>query len=188
MNLQANSEIHFHEQEVLSVFSECFCVGNEEKLAEVALGVFFALRNLGNLAGDQSASRLGQILIDAPNFVPQFATQKANGGFRLIDYPGHPGRKSFSCSLQMSENGVRFAMTPRGFGWLATGINFYAPIAVLGYLRSTAIKRSDDAPYQSVLAKAFQICGQLQLANRIGLSNQNELGCVALTPAFDEYI
>jgi hypothetical protein len=49
MNISADVELHFHEQEKVSVFHETNCIGNDERLAEIGVCTAFAIRIMSNL-------------------------------------------------------------------------------------------------------------------------------------------
>lgn len=188
MEAVLNAEIHFHEQEVISVFMEAFTNGIDEKLAEIVLAAFFALRMGSNLGSHPAAQHLATILTDSHGFVNRFARGQTDGGFRLIPYPGYAGRKKFVSNVRIAEQGARFNLTTKGLGWFATGVNYYGPIAVLAYVRALAVKRSSDAEFLNELATALRTCGEMQLAGMVTLSNQVQLGLRASVGAAHRYV
>lgn len=187
MEAALNAEIHFHEQEVVSVFMEAFTNGIDEKLTEIVLAAFFALRMGSNLGAHPAAQHLATILTDSHGFVNRFARGETDGGFRLIQYPGYQGRKKFDSTVRISEQGARFNLSSKGLGWFATGVNYYGPIAVLAYVRALAVKRSADADFLNELATALRTCGEMQLAGIVTLSNQIQLGMKASVNAAHRY-
>ena len=159
MNIVEKSEVHFHEQERLSVYLESNSSCELEKVGEIGLLTMFALRMLSNLGKSQEADGLAQALCRAEDIVPLFATGQATGGFELIPYPGYEGRKRFYATFLLRDDELRLDMTPKGFGLLGTGLRYYAPVAVLGMLRHLAMKRATDGAYLQRLATAASFCG-----------------------------
>jgi hypothetical protein len=187
MEATLNAEINFHEQEVISVFMEAFSNGIDERLVEITLAAFFALRMVSNLGADPSAQRLAIILSDAHEISSRFAQGDTDGGFQLIPYPGYQGRKRFVASVRFAQRGSRFDLTSRGLGWLAKGVGYYGPIAVLAYVRALSIKRKADPEFLNELSTALRECGQMQLAGLVTLSNQLQLGMQASSSAVHRY-
>lgn len=98
MNIHLMGEVHFHQQEQLSVFTESNSSGDIEKFGEIGLASMFALRLMSNLDVCETTDSMAQFLICADASVVAFAAGKATGGFELLPYPGHGGRKQFILS------------------------------------------------------------------------------------------
>ena len=188
MNVRLDTEIHFHEQDVVSIYSDDFSSSqNDEKIGVIATAVLFALRNLSNLNGHESADKLARVLTDAPKLIEQYASNSVDSGFQLVQYPGNPGRKRFLVSLRLSEATFNFKMKPKGFGFLSTGIGYYVPVAMLAYLRKQALAYCKDQEFLGLLGNSMRACGSYHLNRQITLSNQMQLGGLTMAPVVERY-
>lgn len=176
MYIVGMAEIHFHKQEQLSVFLESNSSGDFEKAAEIGLLTMVVLRTLNMLAGCPEADNLARILNGAREVVGAFAARQATGGFELIPYPGFEGRKRFYPKLELHDNLIQFEFRPTGFDERGTGLNYYAPIAVLGLLRELAIKRANDRDYLARLVVAAVFGSNAHTHHHIDSDNEVELG------------
>lgn len=187
MNIFEQAEIHFHQQEQLSVFLESNSSDDIQKAGEIGLLTMFALRMMFNMDVCETTDNLAKFLIGAETAVPAFASGAATGGFQLVPYPGHAGRKQFILKFHLTGGQLKFDLDYKGFGWFATGMGYYGPIAVIGTLRQLAIKRADDPVFLERLAGAAVLCGQAQLGRKISMQNQSQLGFTFLTAVGGEY-
>ena len=139
-------EIHFHQQDEVSVFFESNVSGQMEMIGEIHLFVLFAIRQMSNLGAH--ADPLAEMLMRIDEGIGLFASGQEIGGVRLIRYPGTRGMKRFLLSAQFFSGGqASFSMKAEGFGLLWQGMGYYGPTAVTTLLRFLAIKNSNSASY-----------------------------------------
>jgi hypothetical protein len=178
------AEVHFHQQDQASVFSQSNIADSwNERLAEIGLFSFYSLRMFSNLGVNETSDALASMMLD-----PEEAIENIS----VVAYPGHPGRYSFLSTLTFGEGfqfllpmagQARFDFKPKGFGFLARGVGYYGPTSVLVLLRYLAEKRDSDQVYLEALAEMASFLGQWHLARKIGLGNQNQLGLLAMSAA-----
>ena len=94
-----SAEVHFHQQEQLSVYLESNVNEEQEKIGEIGLFPFFSLRMLANFGVNDTSDSLATLLVNAPEAVPLFASGRTTGGFDLIAYPGH-GRNDLASGIR----------------------------------------------------------------------------------------
>ncbi|MCH7989726.1 MAG: hypothetical protein IID46_11350 [Planctomycetes bacterium] len=184
MGLAQNAEIHFHQQEQVSVFLESNVSGDEKKFGEIATATFFAIRMLSNLSVNETSDKLATFLKAPPEAVHLFASRSATGGFQLIPYPGSQGRKRFLAKLRIDDC-MLFDVKAKGFGVFATGVGYYAPMAVIALIRQLSEKRENDPHFLCALGRAAETCGQFHLQRQITLNNQGELAIFVMKAATD---
>jgi hypothetical protein len=180
MSIDLNLEVDFHEQDRASFLLESNSSGNDEKIGEVALFTLFAIRQLSNLGQTDAADSLAHVLTTAPQGIEQLADGKTQTGLKIVPYPGHQGRKRFLARLRFGDASTRFDLKAKGFGWLASGVGYYAPAAVLGLLTHLALKRCRDQQYLASLSEAAALSGKVHLDRQISLSNQGQLALAIL--------
>jgi hypothetical protein len=178
------AEVHFHQQEQASVFSQSNLADPwNERLAEIGLFSFYCLRMFSNLGVNETSDALASMLQDPEAAIENIVVEA---------YPGHPGRYSFLTTLAFDEGfqfllpmagQARFDFKPKGFGFLARGVGYYGPVSVLVLLRYLAEKRDSDQVYLEAFVEMAGFLGQWHLARKIGLGNQNQLGILAMTAA-----
>jgi hypothetical protein len=183
MNIRMNVEIHFYEQEKASVFLESFSEASDERLGEASLLVMFAIRMISNLGTTDTTDRLAAMLVEIPWEIHGLASGATTGGLQLIPHPGPPGRKQFHAKLTMDDRRRQFGFQAKGFGWLATGINYYGPVSVLALLRHLAMKRPEDKEFLTSIAAAIGMVGKAQFSRQIQLSNHDALAGMILGEA-----
>jgi hypothetical protein len=187
MNIFVQAEVHFHQQEQLSVYLESNSCDDAERLGEIGLFTLLALRMMSNLDVCNETDMMAQFLMVAGKVIVPIATGQATGGFQLVPYPGYGGRKQFISKLHLTDEQTRFDLDVNGFDAMATGVAYYGPMAVQGVLRHLAIKRAHDAPFLERLGAAAALCGQAQLERRITLENRTQLGFVLLMATCRDY-
>ena len=139
MNIRSSAEIHFHQQEQVSVYFETNASGLEQELGEIALMTCFSIRILSILGVNHASDMLAQYLVNAPQAVEEFVSG-STGGFELINYPGYKGRRQFILNMVMNDSQFKLDLSQKGFGFLARGYGYYAPIGVFALLRFLASK------------------------------------------------
>jgi len=173
--IAVNAELHFHEQEVLSIFHETNVTGTEELFAELVFASAFAIRSMSNLGTHEVTDALAQQLQVLARMIVELPDQLLVPMPRLIQYPGYQGRKYFVSRLRLTNNQLQLHYTAKGFGWLATGVGYYCPAAVQSLFRYFAHRRLSDSLYRNTLANVAAVCGELQIARQISLTNQPQL-------------
>jgi hypothetical protein len=181
-----NAELHFHEQEVVSIFHESNVSGTDEKFAELVFAGAFAIRSMSNLgmnevtcALGQQLQLVGQIINDAPD---EILTPKP----KIVPYPGYQGRKRFVSSLVLTKEQMKLDYSAKGFGLLARGVDYYVPAAVNPLFRYFASRRLYDSEYLNALANISAASGQLQLEQQIQVSNHPQLIGILIVNFLDE--
>jgi hypothetical protein len=173
--IAVTAEIHFHEQDVVSIFHETNVGGSEEKFAELSFAAGFAIRIMSNLGTHELTDALAQQLQLVGQIIAQPIEQLLNMQPRVIRYPGHPGRKQFNISLRMTDQSFKFGYSDKGFGFLSKGLGYYGPAAVQSVFRYFASRRSNDDIYLNALANCAIASGQFQLGRKITLTNHAQL-------------
>ena len=175
MNISLNVELHFHEQEKVSVYLESNTSGDDETFGEVSLFAMFAIRMISNLGPVDVSDQLATLLTAAPNVICEMASGRVIGGVELVPYAGYPGRKRFLAQFGLDSRGPHFGFQVKGLGWLWTGLRYYGPVAVIALMRYLAIKRPDDGLFLKRLSKAAALVGHTQLGRTITLTNHYQL-------------
>jgi hypothetical protein len=188
VEIAANVEIHFHQQEQASVFLETNSSGDAQRLGEIGLLSMFSLRMLGNLGENSVSDSLAMLLTHADEAILQAAYSPGKGAVQIITYPGVRGRKEFSAWVRLRSDAIGFDMSYKGFGWLGIGLGYYAPTAVAVLLRYLAEKRADDAQFLASLGATAVACGNLQASRRITLTNQAQLCMWAMAKTCGHYL
>jgi len=189
MDILQSAEIHFHEQEKASVFTENNCVGDAEKFAEIAFFMFYSIRQMSNLGVNQiSDSLAADVLLQLGANIEWFASGKTTGGLQLGPYPGYQGRKRFLAKLHLTDEKARFDLKAKGFGLLTRDVGFYVPISVLALIYLFFRKRKDDPEYLRKLANGAEFCGGMQLNRNITLVNHARLIVPLLPIVCEEYM
>jgi hypothetical protein len=166
------SEIHFHEQDCTSVFTEASLPRDYRHVWEIQLFVHFAIRQM--LCVGQPAVPLAQGLRYGPKVgTPEFAAEMEV--LRIVPYPGHKGRKYFTLQFVGNDDRKHFAMKAHGFGLMYRGINYYAPMSVMAFLEVLAAEHRDNPDYLAALSCAASLCGFVHLNNEIRVDNQEKL-------------
>jgi hypothetical protein len=164
-------EINFHQQDELSIYQESTLSGEDEAMFEMFAFINYAIRQMSNLGtAYQAADMLASTLIAAPSVIATVAEGAPVGGIKMVSYPGSPGRKRFVASLTERGGKTTFDLKMLGFGFLARGFGYYAPISTLALMAHLA--RRHQAPgFLQALSHAAATCGQAQLSRSIGIGN-----------------
>lgn len=171
-----NLEIHFHQQDEVSVFLESNLSHQQEPLGEIHLFTLYTLRQMSNLGVDQITDGLGELLLSVDDVILDFAAGHEVAGVRLIRYPGTPGVKRFSVQAHIRPDGhATLDLRPKGFGLLGRGVGYYVPTSVIVLLRFLAMRMAASPVYLRCLSRAAVACGAAQLNRQISLSNQSAL-------------
>lgn len=175
-------EIHFHQQHEVSVFVESDISGQRELDTEAILFALFAIRQISNLDSAEFTDPLAELLLQTTACLPVYRDSDTVSGVTITPYQGCPGRKRFLATAIASEDAVQsFNISVKGFGLLARGVGYYAPMSVLALLRSLLRKRQDSSRQQRLLAYIAERIGQLQLQRQISLAGQGPLALCVLS-------
>lgn len=181
----ARLEIHFHQQDVGSVWFETDAVGDDHKFAELLIFCLLACRQMFNLStgGDRQgcARSLSEFLSQLPGDLIQLGDAEGSEAARLIEYPGSQGRKRFLAELEYSPERLNFKLHAKGLGLFARGMGYYAPSSVLLLLKYLKARRIADADFLERLSLVATACGTSYRDGRITLTTQHS---VALQIAF----
>lgn len=181
------AEIHFHEQELLSIFHECNVVGKEEKFAELVFAAAFAIRSMSNLGPSAITDSLGQALQIMGPLVAEAPDELFSSRPKIIPYPGYAGRKRFISRLRITASRMKLRYSPRGFGWLGAGLGYYCPAAVVSLFHYLAHRRREDQLYCSSLGNVAVGCGQIQSGGHIRLTNHLQLVMLLVATCMEEF-
>jgi hypothetical protein len=188
MNIVQRTEIHFHEQDTLSLFLESNSVGDLERAAEIGVMTMASLRMMSSLGVGEASDNLARFLMMGSAAIQKFASGEATGGFQIIPYPGHGGRKQFLFEFGCNDANLSFNLVPKGFGWLARGVDFYGPLAIIGLLRHLAVRQRYNEGFLQRLAAAAGHCGRAHLERRITLTNQRDIGLTVFLVSCGDYL
>ena len=164
-------EINFHQQDEISIFQESTLSGFDEEFYELVAFINYGIRQMSNLGNCEAADMLARALVAAPPAIKDIATGAPFSGFKMVPYPGNPGRKRFVASLTDWGDRSRFDLKMIGFGFLARGFGYYAPISTLALLAHLARRRRQSQWFLQALVQAVALCGQAQLNRGISLGN-----------------
>lgn len=187
-----NLEVHFHEQDVASVFLENSGTNEDAQFLEVLLVALYACRQLANLGPGPVSASLASALVAAPDLMAAAADHEGietQGGIaRLISYPGTPGRKSFYARMELHRGQVQFNLWMKGFGWFGQGVDYYSPMSVLVLLTYMARKNRTDRLHLKRLANAALGCGLQAQKTPIPVSSQVAIAIEAARSAWEDTV
>lgn len=175
MRIQSILEIDFHQQDQVSIFLECTAVDSEEKFGELLLFSCFVLRTFINLGDNSVSDALMHQLISTEGNLNNMIRQNNPNEPEIISYPGSKGRKRFTANLRIFDNESNFQYNAKGFGFLAKGVGYYAPNAVLVLMKYLAKRRLSDANYIEALEKSAKQCGLFYNSNQLSITNQGQI-------------
>lgn len=170
----ANLEIHFHDQERVSVILETNG-GEYELLGELFLFTAFACRQLVNLGRGKIGDSLAQILIGSSTNLEVLVNYKDSSGAYLVEYVGFPGRRIYEAKIILAGERYSFTMNPKGFGILGRGQEYYAPSSAFLLLQYFAKRRLNDPGFIDALGNAALGCGRCFLSNELTVISQNKM-------------
>ncbi|MEW4530453.1 hypothetical protein [Maioricimonas sp. JC845] len=186
--ITVNSELHFHEQEVLSIFHETNVSGRDEQFAELVFAAAFAIRSMSNLGVNGVSDALGQQLQSVGQLIDESPDHILVPKPKIIGYPGHAGRKRVIADVRISMTHMRLKYAAKGFGFLARGVGYYVPAAVSSLFRYFASRRIEDESYLAAMANVAAGCGQLQLQRQIQVTNHPLLVQMLMGSFMEEFI
>jgi len=210
MNHNAHLEIHFPQNDEVSVLLKNNTLGEEEIESDLLLLSFYIARHLVNiLSSDREMGKafsraLCRIEKDSREiFAQEYFYNLSTSHFwkmlpkRFVDKPevikllqaGILGKKRFIADMTFSEEKVNFQLKPIGFGLFGYGgIGFYSPISVLMFIKYLGQKYFNNIKVRKGIITTCNYCGAV--ANHIDIFNQVEYAIKAATrgiKAFIEY-
>jgi hypothetical protein len=174
-------EIHFYDQDKASIFLETGATGYQEIYVELALFTMFLVRVLSNISGTDASEAAVLALedlspfLDNPGLMPDLA--------HLVLYPGHPGRKRFSCRVVMKDEGYKYSFSQKGFGFLGRGLPGYSIEACFLLALYLTRRRDGDGLFSSMLCHVAQLCSRFSAMKAIKVSNHYQIGTAVMTEA-----
>ena len=164
-------EINFHQQDELSIFQESTLSGFDEEFYEIVAFINYSIRQMSNLGNCEATDMLASTLSAAPSAIDAVLAEAPSGGFKIVPFPGNPGRKRFVAGLVERNNRSKFDLKMVGFGFLARGFGYYVPMSTLALLAYLARRRRQSLWFLQALAQGAALCGHAHLSRSIGLGN-----------------
>jgi hypothetical protein len=188
MKVVVDSELNFHEQEIVSFFHETNVSGSEEEFAELVFASAFTIRTMSNLrydeASDAIAIQLGllsDLIINVPERLDGLKP-------KIILYPGHAGRKRFIATLKFDSTSMLLDYFAKGFGFFSRGIGYYANASVNSIFRYFAMRRDDDESYLNALSSVADGCSEYQKHRQISLVNHSQLVMLQILSSMEKFV
>jgi hypothetical protein len=100
MNVDMTVEIHFQQQDQVSIVLKHGGSPEDERPGELMIAVMLAIRVMSNLGVHQLTDTLATLLTDAPFRIKQFAVGSETAGVALVQHRGYPGRKRFLATVK----------------------------------------------------------------------------------------
>jgi hypothetical protein len=147
-------------------------LGNDDaRSEELLVFALFALRQMSNLGSSAPSLSLAQALctFGAKTYELAAATDVLDP--KLVEFRG-PAPRRFIATLSPP---VKFHLKAKGFGFLARGMGYYAPVSVLTLLRFLCRRHAADAASLSRLGAVAARCGAAFQAGHVSLTNQQTL-------------
>lgn len=186
--IAVNSELNFHEQEVLSIFHETNVSGRDEQFAELVFAGAFAIRSMSNLGVHHLTDALARQLQLLAELINEYPNEILSPKPRIVEYPGHAGRKRFIANLRLNTTQMKLDYAAKGFGFFARGLGYYVPAAVSSLFRYFASRRIEEASYLTATAKVAAACGELQLQRQIKVTNHGQLLMILMGTCMKEFL
>jgi hypothetical protein len=95
-------------------------------------------------------------------------------------------KKRFIGNLHLQNEKVIFNLESKGFSLLGRGINYFAPISVVLFIRHLENMYSSDYKFGDRLAKVTNLCGLAQLNNKITIKSQTDLPIRIVDQAYED--
>lgn len=93
---------------------------------------------------------------------------------QIVNRRTSPGNKRFFAEMFLTKDKVQFELNLKGFGIFGKGVNYYAPMSVILFLKHL-FDQSDDKSYfrhKRHLAKSSNLCGNAFLSGEINPASQ----------------
>lgn len=179
MNLVERAEIHFYQRDEVSLYLQSNSSDQSEKLGEIALGAFYAVRMMSNLGSGEPSEWIAMRLEAFPSTARELADRSVMGNSRLIEYPGYEGRRRSLLELRILDADVTFDIKP--------GVGYYAPASVAALELYLARRRLNDAEFLKALSTALSGCATSYRSGLISLRNHAQLVLPILARACPDY-
>jgi hypothetical protein len=168
----ANLGIHFYTENDVAITLDATSDAVDERTFEVLLFALYALRQLVNLGPSWPDGSLADFLMELPGCLVGIASDTSDDIPQLVEYKGSPAPRRFMSRLQYDDTICRFNMNPRGFGFLARGVGYYAPTSVAQLLIYLALRRGCDPRYVAALETAARLSGEALRTRQVNMRNQ----------------
>jgi hypothetical protein len=174
MNNWLRIEVHFHQDDELSIVEKGTLCSYEEEFYEVFTFINYAIRQLSNPGTCKATDLLASTLVAAPSLVDGLARGTPFGEARIIPHPGIPGRRRFVGWVEDQDRWSKFHFKMIGFGLLARNLGYYAPLSTLALMAYLA-RRHPTAEFLQTLGQSAALCGRAHLSRSIKLGNHHRL-------------
>jgi len=173
---------------------------------EILTAAVLACRQMINVGSGSASERLAHLIHELPGklvklrgsgaleplitFSPDFSAEllQLMGRGRLVSGEGEAtGCRQFNGHLAIDDQGFRFAMKPKGFGFLGRRMNHYATISVFALVLHMVSARPTDDQFLEQLQSTLSLCADDRLSGALTIRNQNERALVAARQAFDSF-
>lgn len=168
MDIAAKMEMHFYSEKEAAIWVDSNAPESGEKLVYLFWFIAYVVRQIILMRPDgehaQAVARTFGSIASEKTHLSGLVAELNRDSVRIIRYPGHEGRKGFRAQFECSaENPMDFKsrIKPYGFGFLGQGINSYAMLSVLLFLRYIYGIIGEDSAYQDALAEAVTKCGNI---------------------------
>lgn len=146
----------------MSVFFENGSNGFFDEMIELGTFLQYVLRQCGNLGVNQMTETIKETLSQCHQEIFRVGNLDAlDKVVNVIPYPGYKGRKQFNCHYLVDSKNFKFSLSAVGFGWLATGVGYYAPTSILGYAKFLISKRPLDDKFKETLAASMYVLSKM---------------------------
>jgi len=161
-NYGANLEIHFHQQNEVSIFLENTTSGEDEIKSDLFLLSFFIARKLANLEQDNSIGQsLAFVLENIEEQLDKIFDPNKFDDVLLVPYKGVRGRKRFLAHMVVSDERVNFRLKPKGFGILGKGLGYYSPVSAIMLIKYMGNKYRNNIKAKNGIIALCKYSGQL---------------------------
>ena len=175
------TELHFHQQDQMSVYTASTVIGEDSNyIGEIGTLIFYAIRMMGNLANRPESYALAELLLNSQTIISLNNVGLQRDDLELVPYPGHKGRHSFLLSYSWGKSyPPKFKFKGKGFGLLWKGIGYYGPTSVLGFLRHLGAKHKGDNSYVEAVGEAMRLLANAHLDGTLKATNSYDLALAA---------
>jgi hypothetical protein len=188
MKVVVDSELNFHEQEIVSFFHETNVSGSEEKFAELVFASAFTIRTMSNLGYDEASDAVAMQLGLLSDLIIKVPERLDGLKPKIILYPGHAGRKRFIATLKFDSTRMLLDYSAKGFGFFSRGTGYYALASINSIFRYFALRRVGDESYLIALSSVAEGCSEYQKHREISLVNHSQLVMMQIASSMDEFV
>ena len=175
------TELHFHQQDQLSIYTVSTAMGDiRDFVGEIGTLNFYALRMLNNLGRKPESYALAECLLATEQMISITNAGLPLDDLKLVPYAGHRGRHSFFLSYSWGHSyAPKFKFKGKGFGWLWKGIGYYGPMSVLGFIRHLALKHRGSTAHLEAIAHSMNFCATVHRSGKLNAVSYYNLAVAA---------